>query len=671
VARILPVSLIAKQMSLPGDVLFEAMTFSPDGSLLAMQAPGGWILVFPREGGAPRSLPAPPTGNALALAFDPTGHVLIGGGPGQHLRFLSVPDLREIRRLDLGGTRSWGWVSGGTLITRTQASPNDPHPLVRTWSLPEGEPRATINLDWTSGFDVDPAGRTLLYGRGHTLLERPLDVPRPGSERIIGRAGADLAYADFMAGGSRILSVDHAGEVRVWPSVPGATARVLGMANAGVLAAERQGSHVIFHSTDLSARVFDLRDPPDAEPVSLKRPESNFTSRAAMDSVGSWLATNNGVSVALWPLSSPSTRILRGQQGLSYRLSFSPDSRWLASCPPGRDANLWPLDPQLGGLRVLSGSRCFGLSFHPAGSHVLVGAWGGGAVLYPAGNGPPQILRTGWDGAIVEGGTAATAFDASGRRAAIALFDMNPGLSPELRALQVLDLTSGRSRSFSLAALINDPSWWGFCTLQFSPDGSLYAGGQGGIRHLVLPTEENGAITSETVYAAGNAQLAPSPDGRRLLLMAARTSSADAWEELLVFDVATRASRRITTHGQRLRSVAFGPRGDVIVTGDVDGTVRVGPATGEEPHLLLGHGGPVQAVAASADGRWIASVSEDVRLWPMPDLTKPPLHSLPHAELLAKLDALTNLRLVADRSSSTGWKLDVGPFPGWRDVPTW
>jgi hypothetical protein len=38
---------------------------------------------------------------------------------------------------------------------------------------------------------------------------------------------------------------------------------------------------------------------------------------------------------------------------------------------------------------------------------------------------------------------------------------------------------------------------------------------------------------------------------------------------------------------------------------------------------------------------------------------------------MAKLRALTNLQVVEDRSSSTGWKLDVGPFPGWRDVPTW
>ena len=55
----------------------------------------------------------------------------------------------------------------------------------------------------------------------------------------------------------------------------------------------------------------------------------------------------------------------------------------------------------------------------------------------------------------------------------------------------------------------------------------------------------------------------------------------------------------------------------------------------------------------------------------MPDVTKPPLHTLPHAELLAKLDALTNLRVVRDPPSATGWTLDVGPFPGWKDVPTW
>ena len=72
-------------------------------------------------------------------------------------------------------------------------------------------------------------------------------------------------------------------------------------------------------------------------------------------------------------------------------------------------------------------------------------------------------------------------------------------------------------------------------------------------------------------------------------------------------------------------------------------------------------------------GRWIASGGEDttVRIWPMPDLSKPPLHTLPHDELLAKLKTLTNLRVVRDEADPTGWTLTHDPFPGWETVPTW
>jgi hypothetical protein len=55
----------------------------------------------------------------------------------------------------------------------------------------------------------------------------------------------------------------------------------------------------------------------------------------------------------------------------------------------------------------------------------------------------------------------------------------------------------------------------------------------------------------------------------------------------------------------------------------------------------------------------------------MPDVAKPPLHTLPREALLAKLDELTNVQVVPDPTSGTGYRLDFGPFPGWRDAPTW
>jgi hypothetical protein len=38
-------------------------------------------------------------------------------------------------------------------------------------------------------------------------------------------------------------------------------------------------------------------------------------------------------------------------------------------------------------------------------------------------------------------------------------------------------------------------------------------------------------------------------------------------------------------------------------------------------------------------------------------------------ERLAKLRSLTNLRAVRDPASDTGWRVEIGPFPGWGTVP--
>jgi WD40 repeat protein len=119
-----------------------------------------------------------------------------------------------------------------------------------------------------------------------------------------------------------------------------------------------------------------------------------------------------------------------------------------------------------------------------------------------------------------------------------------------------------------------------------------------------------------------------------------------------------------------------GYREDVLSTDDEKGVVRRwmlvprGPAQVEK---LLGHKGLVQTVAISPDLRWVASSGEDntLRLWPMADLSRPPLHTLPHRELLAKLKSLTNFRAVHDPKAPSGWAIEVGPFPGWRKVSDW
>jgi WD40 repeat protein len=357
-------------------------------------------------------------------------------------------------------------------------------------------------------------------------------------------------------------------------------------------------------------------------------------------------------------------------------LHFSPDGRWLATCSAlgTNRVVMWPPDAQ-DGMKLVHDLEepCGDFSFHQDGQRVLVGTRGGSVFALPIGAGAARRLETEWEGKVQF--ALGLTIDASGRRAAASPFNMNPSIrDPELRTLRVWDLASGEGRAYSLAHL-TDESWWGFDSLRFLPDGRLLASGlgAGGVVRLSLPSETTGVVSRETLHAAGGASFDLSADGRRALVWASRSAGADHSEELLVLDLTDGTRRRIETHGQNIWWGAIDSSGQVIATGDTEGVVRVGPADGGEPHLLLGgHAGTVWSVAISPDGRWVASVGDEaIHLWPMPDVTKPPLHTLPHEELMAKLDALTNLRVVRDPDLPSGWKLDIGPFPGWEDVPTW
>jgi WD40 repeat protein len=250
--------------------------------------------------------------------------------------------------------------------------------------------------------------------------------------------------------------------------------------------------------------------------------------------------------------------------------------------------------------------------------------------------------------------------------------------NPEANSVRIVDLSTGEERILDThpegPERCEEPgsNLSGFAAPVWLGDGRLVTDGDAGLRLWNLASGTSRLLRAcREIEASGGLSVA-TPDSRTVLSLKPTVRvGEDSW--LSAFDLVSGTTREITSHGNRLFSHGLDASGTILVTGGWDGVVRVGPLTGEEPHLLFGHAGPVYSVAVSPDGRWVASGGDDgtIRLWPMPDLSKPPLHTLPHDELLAKLESLTNLRAVRDSASDTGWKIEVGPFPGWATVPTW
>jgi WD40 repeat protein len=503
--------------------------------------------------------------------------------------------------------------------------------------------------------------------------------------RFLGRALEDSQQdwdVAFSPRGDRVASLDGpSGDVRIWSATDAAHGplRVLhGPACNRTCAVEfgPQGRHLAQMGPDNALHLWDLEGPPEARPLVFGRPGP---SRAVvLDPTGNWAVTYAPAesTIDFWPLAGPRRRVIGRPAAnrwlLMWSMAFTADGRWLATCNAGEPARLWPVSAADGRARDIPlHEPCRSLAAGPAPEDVLVST-GKKVALSAVRGGPPRLLaaKRAWGVTTV---LLPVALDPRGGRAVATPFEPWGVQEPAARVLHVWDLPSGRERVHSIARLTE--GFAQFSSLNLAPDGSVYVAGQGGVRRLVLPESPGAAVSSERIHAAGSARSDLSRDGTLLLVAAGPKpvmATQEPLEELILFDLKRRTSHRITSHGARLTSLALSPSGRVVVTGDADGLVRAGPSTGEEPHLLFGHKGRVTAIALSPDERWIATASEDaLSLWPMPDVAKPPLHTLPHAELLAKLATLTNLRVVRDPQSATGWTLDVGPFPGWKDVPAW
>ncbi len=403
----------------------------------------------------------------------------------------------------------------------------------------------------------------------------------------------------------------------------------------------------------MKVRIWSMDAPPSAEPLVLNRGDNQQMNDVNFSPAGPWLVTADAAGLAIWPFVREYPLVLRPKSGQIRGLAFDPVGRWLVSSATDGAVKLWPLkgDPPPPERDLGFGNVALAVS--PDGDRILAGAQGGNGVnvFYSDGRPSTKLPRP-------VGEIWSVAFTPDGRQAA----GVGGIFNPAERVIVVWDLAS--EEVVKVLDVGESPHVF---DLQFTGGGDLLSMSESGLYRWNVETGER-----ELLYAGDIFRFFADPSGKQVIGME-REDASDLWGEAFLLDLDSGDVRHLGKFGKDVSSVSLDPTGTFVVTGNLNGEVRVGTLNGDEPHLLLGHETAVSLVAIDPLGRWVASGSDDmtIRLWPMPDLSKPPFHTLPREELIAKLKTLTNLRLVRDEESASGWKLEVGPFPGWETVPTW
>ncbi|MGB6848633.1 MAG: hypothetical protein WBG05_10580, partial [Thermoanaerobaculia bacterium] len=667
-ARLL--ALRALQQAPPARVLGEisrSESFSPNGEWFAMgHRDQAWLRSH--NGSEPTAIGTFEHEDIqvnLAFASD---NELVTEHDGD-LRGWSVPAGEELWRSDGERGRLISALARGDgyfSLTREEGKR-----LIHWWPFGEGATRMVEEMaDW-GAWNIDSTGSWLAYGLDKTVFLRSLeDWSRPRLR--LGEHTDSIRDLAFHPSGDRIAAVDETGEIRFWPTT-GSAAGPLRTMQATRLVGLRYdptgrwlaGSRV--EQGLATAWLWDLTAPQGTDPLTLRRTDDATVDVPMFHPTRSWLFFPGGGGFSVWSFTHRYPWILRGHKGRVWTVAFGPDGDWLITADTF-GVRAWPLQAQEHGASRILLQKDLGyfpqVDVDPAGRRVAVAAMDKTILVVPLDGGPTREL-TGWDPSS-DVGRIKVAFSPDGRLLAAV---PNSGPAEEM-AVRVWDLGSGEVRT--LGRVDGETAYLDFADdrhLVWSGNDFFTEGRGGGERVFDLETgsvevvAEGGSEESRTVSRSGSF----------IITTEFRAGEGGGGADLVWRSLETGESRRITSHGGPPVSVALDPSDRWVVTGGSQGLVRIGPVSGEEPHLLYGHQGPVGTVAVSPDGRWIASGGNDrtARLWPMPDMSKPPFHIRPLDELLATLHSLTNLRVVEDSESSTGWKMELGPFPGWKEVPEW
>ena len=534
-------------------------------------------------------------------------------------------DAAEVARLLAlcpGPLRGWEWhYLDGIRDQSVRAIAADAQGLFQVAVSPDGNAVLSCGKDGTA---------TLWDARSGELLYR-----------FTGHEGHVYAAA-FSPDGRRVATAGADGTVRAWPGRGGAALWTVSPGQRAVesvafspdgnavACAARDGTVSVYAAADGSALARHASHSGQATAVAVRRRAPELAS-----------AGTDGVIVFRDLRTGRATAALRGHAGTIYSLAFSGDGSRLVSAGDDRTVRLWDAEAMTE-LRILRGHTASATSavFTPDGNSVVSAGWDRLVRLWDARSGAALAVLHGHEGyissvavfprggRIVSGGLDGTVrlWDPAASqpfRVLARTGDLRPTaaftpdgagvlLAEAQSGLRLLDAATGTERR-ALRPAAGDANRPGAFAVATTRDGRR-AASAGTDGHVRLWNIAAGAELRDLACHKGVAlSVAISPDGGRVI-----SGGEDA--NACIWSLAGGGVRIVVGHGGPVYAVAIGPAGRFAATGCKDGTVRVVRLDdGRIVNAFTGHRGAVHCVAFSPDGRLVASAGADwtVRLWPL------------------------------------------------------
>lgn len=552
--------------------------FSPDGKLLWILAPErGVLYLFDAATGAEVGRIAPEGAKLMHAVFCGPKSELIAADAEGRLHWIEVPGGRVIRTIADAGSgyssftaspdgalilcSTWGdairmrdAATGSVLwslpakdsdywIFSSTFTPDSKHvllPLVDRFHVYEASTGAlerTLGDPWERPTEpaFDPSGRRMAIGCPDGSV-RVVDVADARPVHSWKASDAPIKQCLWLAGGSRILTLDRERAVKLWDASEGKLVAEVGLSATlmrypkfAPAVASPDGNRVLLYGPALEGVVIDPRD--GARVVSLEVAEGD-AGRVIWSRDGRRIAmTTAGGSIRVWDADTGKRTVFEAtlvEQILA--LDISPDGKLLAAGSDDAGIKVW----RLADSQVVCESHHKGIFDDELDIRSLCFSPDSGSVLYSTGDqGSVALLevasggeRWRWEGNGGNGGTIRVAFDESGKRAIFA--GMLNGLAHVVDAATGTDLAY--LQSLGMRSLNATPG--GRFLVGQSSDGLVVLDGAR-LKHLYTytPFENQGWLAATpTLFCDG------SPDATRAAWLAKGTSSwpLDSFGSVLV-----------------------------------------------------------------------------------------------------------------------------------------